>query len=98
VKITPTLGSAALAGLFSAVAMPVLWARLADDSLWLTLAFLLVVAFPAHAFVVGIGQSQAPGPARVDTAMLKRVAVWFAASAAALAIGWVLRGQGAVPA
>jgi hypothetical protein len=91
-KITPSLTSAALAGLFSAMAMPVLWARFADDSVWLTLAFLLVVAFPAHAFVVGFGQSQAPGPARVDTAMLKRVVAWFAASAAALAVSWVLRG------
>jgi hypothetical protein len=94
VKITPTLLTAALAGAFSAFTMPVLWARLGNDSLWLMLAFLLVVALPAHAFVVGFGRSAAAGPATLDTALLKRTGAWLGASALVLAIMWILRAPG----
>lgn len=90
-KITPTPLTAALAGLFSGLAMPALWARLASDGVWLTLAFLLVVALPAHALVVGFGHAQPSGPPRLDTALLKRIAAWLGATAAAVAIPWVLR-------
>lgn len=90
-KITPSLTTAALAGLFSAVAMPMLWARFANDSAWLTIAFLLVVALPAHAFVVGFGHRPEPGAARLDTALLKRVAAWLGATLVALGITWALR-------
>ena len=90
-KITPTPVTAALAGAFSGVTMPALWGRLANDSVWLTLAFLLVVAAPAHALVVGFGREQAAGPAAVDTALLKRIGAWLGATGVAVAVTWVLR-------
>ena len=90
-KITPTPVTAAIAGLFSGVTMPALWARLASDSVWLTLAFLLVVAVPAHVLVVGIRREEASVPNAVDTALLKRIAAWLGATAAAVALAWVLR-------
>ena len=43
-KITPTPVTAALAGAFAGVVMPLLWPRLGDDTLDWILAFLLVIA------------------------------------------------------
>ena len=88
--ITPSLLTAAVAGAFSALAMPFLWPHLQHDTVWLTTAFLLVVAFPAHAFVVGIGAASAGGRA-VDVPMLKRVGAWLVAAAVVLAVAWVVR-------
>ena len=90
-KISPTPFTAALAGLFSGVIMPALWGRLASDSVWLTLAFLLFVAFPAHAFVVGFRRDQPAGQATLDTALLKRIGAWLGATAVAVALTWALR-------
>jgi hypothetical protein len=42
---------------------------------------LLVVALPAHAFVVGFGRTQAPSARSLDTALLKRIGAWLAAAA-----------------
>jgi hypothetical protein len=78
VKLTPTPVTAALAGAFAGIVMPVLWHRLAADSMFLVIAFLAVVAFSAHAFVVGIGRGQAAPANTVDTALLKRVGAWLA--------------------
>ena len=71
--------------------MPALWARLASDSVWLTLAFLLVVALPAHVLVVGLRREQASAPNALDTALLKRIGAWLGATAAAVALTWVFR-------
>lgn len=49
-------------------------------------AFLLVVALPAHAFVVGFGRNQAGGAGTIDTALLKRVGAWLLCSIAAAVI------------
>jgi len=89
--ITPTPLTAAIAGLFSGVIMPILWGRLANDSVWLTAAFLLVVAFPAHAFVVGFRRDQPSGQATLDTALLKRIGAWLGATAVAVALTWAFR-------
>ena len=89
--ITPSPLTAALAGAFSALAMPFLWPHLQHDTVWLTTAFLLVVAFPAHAFVVGVGASSA-GVRGVDVAMLRRVGAWLGAAAVVLAVAWMVRG------
>ena len=89
--VTPTPLTAALAGVFSSVTMPLLWPRLSADSVWLVLAFVLLVALPAHLFVVGLRRSEVPA-ARVDTALLKRMAAWLGATAVVLAAGRVLGG------
>ncbi len=81
--ITPTPVTAALAGLFSAVAWPPLWQRFGGDSnggmVELVVATLLVVALPAHAFVVGMGAGAGTsvGGSRVDKALLQRIAAWL---------------------
>lgn len=97
-KIIPTPTTAALAGVFSALVWPYFWARYgsstATGSLELVVATLLVIALPAHAFVVGFGPSpaMAPGASRIDTALLKRMAAWLAAAAATAGLGSLLRG------
>jgi len=84
-KITPTPITAALAGVIAGTAMPALWLRLANDTMLLVVAFLLIVALPAHAFVVGFGHNQMANARTVDTALLKRAGAWL--FSAALAIG-----------
>jgi hypothetical protein len=76
VRITPTVTTATLAGAFAGFFMPLLWARLASDSAYLIIAFLLVVALPAHALVAGFGWQQRAGAA-LDTALLKRIGAWL---------------------
>jgi hypothetical protein len=88
--VTPTPLTAALAGVFSSLAMPLLWPRLEAGSTWLVLAFVLLVALPAHAFVVGFRRSEVPA-SKVDTALLKRVGAWLAATGLALLVTWALR-------
>lgn len=65
--------------------MSLLWVRLPTDTMLLLVAFLLLVALPAHAFVVGFGHQHVATPGAVDTALLKRGAVWLLS--AMLAIG-----------
>lgn len=84
-KITPSPITAALAGLFAGTAMSLFWSRLADDTMLLIVAFLLCVALPAHAFVVGFGQAHASNTGKVETALLKRGGIWLVS--AILAIG-----------
>lgn len=86
-KITPTPVTAALAGAVAGLLMPLLWLRLADDSTTLVIAFLLVVALPAHAWVVGFGWNQVADARSVDTVLLKRVGAWLIAALVAAAIG-----------
>ena len=85
-KFTPTLISATLAGAVAGTVMPVLWSRLDDDSTGFVLAFLLVVALPAHAFVVGFGINQGAHARGVDTDMLKRVGAWIASAVLSAAL------------
>ncbi len=71
--------------------MPLLWPRLGDDSLNWVFAFLLVIALPAHALVVGFNtprESAANGTP--DIALLKRVATWLLAAVATVALRQVL--------
>ena len=90
-KLTPTPVTAALAGVFAALVMPALWPRLGDDTLNWVFAFLLVIALPAHALVVGFNaprESAARGA--LDTALLKRVAAWLLAAVATVVLVKVL--------
>ena len=84
-KLTATPVTAAAAGVFSAVSWPLLWPLLDDttssSSVWLVVGTLLLIALPAHAFVVGFTRS---GPARagqLDTDLLKRIGAWLLAAA-----------------
>ncbi|MBP6225890.1 MAG: hypothetical protein KA439_12575 [Rhizobacter sp.] len=82
-KPTPT--TAAMAGTFSALAWPLLWPWLGDtttsSSVWLVVGTLVLIALPAHAFVVGFTRNPMPGARAIDTALLKRVGVWLGAAA-----------------
>lgn len=94
-KITPTPVSAALAGVFSAIVWPVLWSKFGSSgsagSVELVAATLLVIALPAHAFVVGFGRNQAPGARTLDTALLERIGAWLLAAGATAAMGAFIR-------
>lgn len=84
--IRPTPITAALAGIFSAIAWPWLWSRYGGSAtsgdVEMIIATLLVVALPAHAFVVGFAAGTASGGRTLDTAFLQRVAAWLVAGAA----------------
>ena len=87
-NLTPSPVTAALAGVFSALAWPLLWARFgAGDSpgtIELVLITLLVIALPAHAFVVGFGPGQSART--LDTALIKRIGAWLLAAGITIAI------------
>lgn len=85
-KLSPSLITAALAGLVAGAAMSTLWVRLANDTMPLLVAFLLLVALPAHAFVVGFGHRQTATPGTVDTALLQRGVTWLIAAAVAIGV------------
>ena len=91
-KLIATPITAALAGAVAGVVMPVLWSRLATESTSLVVAFLLVVAVPAHAFVVNFGQNQTTNASMVDTALLKRVGAWLLSAVVAVGIVQAVRG------
>jgi hypothetical protein len=95
-NITPTPVTAALAGTFSAIVWPLLWTRFgsatSSGTFEVVVITLLVIALPAHAFVVGFGRSQAAGRT-VDTALLKRIGAWLLAAAVTAGIVAALRAQ-----
>ena len=90
-KIVPTPVTAGLAGAFSAIVWPLLWSRFgsaaAAGSIELILATLLVIALPAHAFVVGFGGSAGSALRTMDTALLKRIGAWLVAAVATAVAG-----------
>lgn len=83
-RITATPLTAALAGLFSALVWPRLWPLFGDSgssgSIGLVVATLVVIALPAHAFVVGSGAVRRVRRAR-----------WTRPCSSALAPGWLPR-------
>ncbi len=85
-KLAPTPITAALAGAFAGIVMPFFWSRFDSESLGLVVTFLLVVALPAHAFVVGFSRSQATNATTLDTALLKRIGVWLGAAGIAAVV------------
>lgn len=89
VKITPSITAATLVGAIAGFVMPLLWSRLASDSTYLIIAFLLVVALPAHAFVAGFGWQHRAGKT-LDTALFKRVGAWLLAAVIATALSQTL--------
>ena len=85
-NLRPTPLTAALAGIVAAVAWPYLWSRFGGASssgtTELVVGTLLVIALPAHAFVVGMGPSGSGEGRGVDAALLKRIGAWLAAACA----------------
>lgn len=90
-KVSSTPITAALAGLVAGTAMSLLWVRLANDTMLLLVAFLLLVALPAHAFVVGFGHRHTAAPGTVDTALLKRGAIWLLSAVLAIGVSQALQ-------
>lgn len=90
-KLSPSLITAALAGLVAGTAMSLLWVRLANDTMLLLVAFLLLVALPAHAFVVGFGHRHTTTADSVDSALLKRGVVWLLAAVLAIGVSQALQ-------
>lgn len=85
VNLTPTPLSAAIAGAFSAWALPAFSKWLggdADTSFNYVIGFLLLVALPAHAGVLGLRRQEGPPAQGVDKPLLIRVGAWLAAAAA----------------
>lgn len=95
-KITATPLTAAAAGVVTAIAWPFIWSRYGGTSsagsVELVIATLLVIALPAHAFVVGFGYTQASGAGSFDVALLKRIGAWLAAAAAVTLARLLFRG------
>ena len=95
-SITPNRVSAALAGVFSGLTWPLIWPYVtgpqASATLWLVLATIVLVALPAHAFVLGFQRSQIPGARTVDVALLARIALWLAGGVTAALVAGGLRG------
>lgn len=66
--------------------MSLFWVQLADDTMLMIVAFLLAVALPAHAFVVGFGSNRTATAGTMDTALLMRGTVWLLSAAAAIGV------------
>jgi hypothetical protein len=94
-KIVPTPLTAALTGIVAAIAWPILWSKFggpgSDGSIELIVGTLLVVALPAHAFVVGFERSQTNASRTFDTALLKRIGAWLAAASVTAVLGAVVQ-------
>jgi hypothetical protein len=88
---TPPPITAAIAGLFAGIVMPLIWPRLGDETLNWVFAFLLVVALPVHVLVVGFTSSrEARAVGALDAALLKRVTIWLVAAVATVALMKIL--------
>lgn len=82
-NLNPTPFTAAVAGAFSAVALPAASRWLgtdADVNVGFVLAFLVLVALPAHAGVLGLRRPQSADARAVDRPLLLRVGAWLAAA------------------
>jgi hypothetical protein len=84
--IHPTPVTAALTGILSAILWPLAWSRFGGAgsafSIELILATLLLIALPAHAFVVGFRYKHASIGQALDVALLRRLGTWLLAAAA----------------
>lgn len=94
--MSPTVVTAALAGIFSAVVWPLLWNRFvgsgSEGTMEAIVITLLVIALPAHAFVVGFRPAQAVPARGIDKALLNRIGAWVAAAALTALIVMAIRG------
>lgn len=93
--IRPTPLTAALAGVFSAVMWHLIWARLGGSanagSFDLIIGTILIIVLPAHLFVLGFGSDDVSAGRKLDSALLKRIAIWLAAAAVTALVGAAIR-------
>ena len=96
-SVTPTPVTAALAGVFSGLTWPVIWPLVtgtdASATLWLVLATIVLVALPAHAFVLGFRRNETPGARNVDVALLARIGAWLAGGVVTALLVAAFRGS-----
>jgi hypothetical protein len=96
VNLSATPLTAACAGAFSAIAWPMLWDRFGGSGsafdVGLIVGTLLLVALPAHAFVLGFSRDARPAPGTLDGPFLKRIGAWIAAAIATVAASSLLGG------
>lgn len=80
--VTPTPLTAALAGIFSGLTWPLVWPLVrgtqASATVWLVVATIVLVALPAHAFVLGFRPKEASTSRSPDVALLTRIGAWLA--------------------
>jgi hypothetical protein len=86
VNLPATPVTAVLAGVFSALTWSVLSPLLTDprpsSTAWLVGGVLLLVAVPAHLFVIGVGEGKSFGERTLEPAFQKRLVCWLVAAAA----------------
>jgi len=97
VSSAPTRVSAALAGIFSGLSWPLVWPFVSGSdsaaTLWLVLATIVLVALPAHAFVLGFQRGATPGARGLDVGLLKRIGAWLAGGVGAALLVAAYRGS-----
>ncbi len=95
--LTPTPFTAALAGIFSGLTWPLIWpffnGPAAPSTVWLVLATLVLIALPAHAFVLGFKRALSGAAGAVDSALLARIGAWLAGAAITALLVAMLRGS-----
>ncbi len=95
-KRVATPVTAAAAGAFSAVAWPVLWSRFGGSGavfdVGLIVGTLLLVALPAHAFVLGFSREGRAAPGTFDPGLMKRAGAWIVAAMATVGVRSLLVG------
>ena len=96
-NLEPTPVTAALAGIFSGFTWPLIWpffqGAAAMGSLWLMLGTIVLVALPAHAFVLGFKRRKVVSGEVMESALLVRVGVWLACAASAAVLVSIYRGS-----
>ena len=96
-SLEPTPVTAALAGMFSGLAWPLIWPFFQAESslggVGLVFATVVLVAFPAHALVLGFRRGPIASGAVIEPALLVRVGVWLACAASAAVLVSVCRGS-----
>ena len=96
-SITPTPVTAALAGVFSGLTWPVIWPHVAGPeasaTLWLVLATIVLVALPAHAFVLGFQRGTTAAARGLDVALLARIGAWLAGGVVTALLAAAYRGS-----
>ncbi len=96
-SLTPTPVTAALAGTFSGLTWPWVWPFFkgteASATLWLVGATIVLVALPAHAFVLGFDRRQSAGAEALDVALLVRIGTWLAGATISALLLAALRGS-----
>ena len=96
-SLTPTPVTAALCGIFSGIAWPLLRPVLTGtesaSGIGLILGTVVLVALPAHAFVVGFNRRQVVGAGAFDSALLVRIGFWLSSAAISAVLVSIFRGS-----